>query len=228
MIFRKRSPAPPPPLEIPSGGHKPKKITQIFGVGGMGKTLYAKAIVRARLNRRGRVVVVDPNGQFEDYGKRVTIEQAKHVLATAGARPFAIVLEPDFDEEVSDVFRSAFKAGNLLLVADDCVDMAGRASLDKDLLRTVVKGRNRMVDMVLTCQNVTDLDSRIRLNHSTGVCFRQVLPDAADRFVLEYAPKYPKLAPRLLELEQFQYVRASIDGTVEVGRIPNPAVHGAP
>lgn len=230
-LFRSRPPEPIPAAElvpsIASVRHKPKAFTQIFGTGGMGKTLYLQAVIGARMARRGRVLIVDPTGVLGErgYGTGMTVGRAIAALGAAGeTRPFAIRVAPDWEEELTDLFRAAFAAGNLLLAVDEAAEFGGRARLDANFLRIAQKCRNRLVAVATTCLHVTDLDPRVRMNFTEGICFRQTLPDAAERFAVEYAGRDPKvLSPLLLRLERLQYVRATADGHVERGTLADPA-----
>lgn len=229
VIFRRPTAATlPPPLPIPEGGDKPKNIVHVQGTGGSGKTLYAKAVVRARARAGGRVVIIDPNSTFGDYGSVVSATKAAAALAAAGARPFVLVVRPlDFEEELSTVFEAAFNAGRLLLVVDEAAEFGGRLRLDTNFLRVVQKGRNRLVDVLTTFQTPTDIDPRVRAQWSVAVTFRLAAPLHARQFADEYLRR-PELAPELLRLRQWEYVRAEFGGRITRGSIPDPRVHGAP
>jgi hypothetical protein len=171
--------------------------------------------------------MVDPSSTFGGYGEVVTVAKAVAALHAAGGRRFALVVRPGWSESLSDVFAAAYEAGRLLLVVDEVAEFGGRLQMDNNFLRVVQKGRNRYVDVLTTCQTPTDLDARIRAQYSAAITFRLAAPLHAERWAAEFARR-PEIAPHLLELPRFTFVRADFGGGISAGTIPDPAVHGAP
>lgn len=227
MIFSRKAAPAPPRLVIQEDGNKPKNVLQYLGAGGMGKTLLLKELVRARMRRGGRTVVVDPNACFSGFGRVVTVEEAVRILRAAGARPFNLVVRPGrFRSSLNAIWEPCFEAGHLLVGADEASAYGGTAGCDPDFKALVIQGRNRYVDVALTCQKPSALHHEVRFNYSVACGFRQTSQRAAEMFATEYAGDRLDLVPLLKKLPQFHYLRAPFGGTVQAGRVTPPQSKG--
>lgn len=203
-----------------------KVNTWIQGVGGQGKTLLAKAIAAARIRAGGRVVIVDPNAVFDGWGRVVGVLQAADALkASPYPTPLALVVRPAWGEDVSPLWGRLFAAGGLLVVVDEAASWASNeaGALDKQFLELVIKGRNRWVDLLTTSQAPTTLHPQVRQQWDVYVSFKQAEPDYAKEIAKRYLRR-ADLAPALLALPKFHYLRATLDGALSRGvvQIPPP------
>lgn len=196
-------------LEAPTASY-----TNVYGDKGMGKSLYARAMVAARINSRGRVVMIDPAGSlaFHGLGRQVTVAQAVAGLAKVGSSaPFAIRVRPEWTEEITDLFRAVYECGRLLLVVDEAHDYGAAGTLDDNFKRLVEKGRNQYIDLCTTAQAPVGLHPRIRSLWDVVVSFRQKDPKYAEKLA-EDCFRDPRAAGWLMQLPRFHYLRVDARG----------------
>lgn len=194
----------------------------VYGFKGMGKSLYARAVALERVRRRGRVVIIDPAGSlaFQGIARPVSVAAAVAGLRSVGSGPFSIRIRPEWQENISDVFKAVFDAGRLLLVVDEAHDYGTAGSVDENFLRLMEKGRNQYIDVVATMQSSRALVPKLRNLWDAVISFRQQEPKSAAELGDWYF-RDPRAAGWLLQLPRFHYLRVDAAG-LSRGRVPDP------
>ena len=175
--------------------------TYVYGLKGMGKSLYARGVILRRMQEGGRVVIIDPAGSlaFQGIGREVSVRAAVAGLKSKGAGPFAIRLRPEWEEDITDVFKAVFDAGRLLLVVDEAHDYGSASSRDANFLRLMQKGRNQYIDVLTTALGPVGLLPELRNLADVVVSFRQSEPEYA-RKLAEWFFRDPRAASCLVQL----------------------------
>lgn len=194
----------------------------IFGRKGMGKTLLARSLFRARIRAGGSGIFLDPKGENGDLGFAAGSvgELWAHIRGKLNTgRPFAAVLAPSRWEagtDLGDFWQLVWELGDLLLVVDETQQWGSAEYIEPGFKNLVGLARSHRIDMVFTMQTPPMLCKQIRGNLDVLTTFRQ--PE------LDYAAGINKNwfnlpDPTLLQrLPKFVYLRSQLDRSPPVTR----------
>ena len=210
-----------------------KQFTFIHGSSGTGKTLYLRDMIAGRIRSGGRVCTLDPNGIFDGYGDVMDVDAAVKLLSRkGGSEPFAIVVRVGWGESWSPVWPAVFRAGHVLLAADEAQNWfaspgAQVGTLDPEAMKFQQVARNRCCDLATTSQAPTTLHPSVRLNYDVRVTFRQDDPGYA--VATARTMKSKELEPLIGSLPDRCYLRVTNRGELSRGGpLPVPPVPPLP
>lgn len=201
-----------------AGGKREKFFLWIYGISGMGKTVYMRQLFQLRAQHTP-AVFVDTNATNGELGTVVrNVDQLRAQLAARPYRSGAYVFQPGWGEKVADLWPFLYELGWCFVAVDEAQTYGAADQLDRNFQQLVQRGRNRCVDIASTCQSPYELAPRIRQNFDGVISFRQGTPAYAETMARDYF-RSPQLARKLLELPRFHYLRATVDGRVSAGRV---------
>lgn len=215
----------------PASGQR--QLVNIFGAPGEGKTTLMAAWYRLAVERGVPALWIDTTGA-NSYLARAGRHQGAvcaavrtldgFVAAVSAAlragRPWNVVLSPE-GADLAPLWTLLLRLGNCLVAVDEMDEYApARAILDgKPLGRLVSQGRNFGVSMLQTVRVPGELHGRFKGMATAVVSFRQADAAAADTIARDFMHQR-QLAPHLLRLPPFTFIRADRSGRVTRGTVP--------
>ena len=146
-----------------TGARNAAAIVAVIGASGSGKSLYLKQTLRA--SRPPRLMVWDPQGEYEGHGDTVDrLETVRQALVAAGDRGrFALVFAPAFEPKAipgqfGAFCQLAYAAGHVALVCEELADVTQPSWAPAGWSLATRKGRHRGLTIYGASQRPASID----------------------------------------------------------------------
>lgn len=241
FTFRPAASTPPadPLDQLPTGPvASARRVINIFGQSGMGKTLLASSMYQGAIARGVSCTWIDSTGDNtylaragRSSGYRCAVVRTvdgwvAHIRAAIQeARRWNVILVPECD--LTPLWSIAFELGHQLIAIDEAEQyMPATMRLEKHPLGKVLsQGRHRQLSMISTVRIPPELHGRAKAAADVTISFRQPYGTYADVIASECMHDVrPQLRAWLTRLPQWVYLQyESAGGRLAVGRTPNPS-----
>lgn len=189
-------------------------LTVILGRKGTGKTTVTASLVRQEVKGRGRVVVLDPIGEYPG-GYRITPSDPA-LDYFLGNQRFSLRIHPIRSTDLDHLLPKFLKAGNLMVVLDEAQLYQDCKTIPDVFVDFITLGRRPAVDQIFITQRPTMLHKDI-----TAALDQAYLFGTREPRDLAYLASYISdvVATKVCQLEPFHYLHFVVPDTYTVHRV---------
>jgi DNA helicase HerA-like ATPase len=189
-------------------------LTVILGRKGTGKTTIASRLIRDELQGRGRVVVIDPVGEYPSTVQVGPFDPS--VDSYLSNERFRLSIHPVRRLDLDVIIPKLLLRGRMLVVIDECHLFQDAADLPDSLLDLITLGRRAEVDQVWITQRPQRVHKDVLSQLDVAYLFA-----ATEVRDLDYLGKRISFeaASKVSQLGKFEYLRYAVPSTYETGRV---------
>lgn len=189
-------------------------LTVILGRKGTGKTTVAVDLISQEAKARGRVVVIDPVGEYPN-GVQISPSDPALDFYLSNSR-FRIAIHPVRVADLNLIVPKILRTGNLLAVIDEAQLFQDASQIPDVLIDLVTLGRRPRVDQIWITQRPTLLHKDVTSQLDVAFLF-----GAAEPRDLDYLGKRISVAAaeKVSQLRPFEYVRFQSPDTYTTGTV---------
>ncbi len=189
-------------------------LTVILGRKGTGKTTVAASLVGQEAKGRGRIVVIDPVGEYPG-GHRIAPSDPDLRYFLQNQR-FSLRIHPIKSGDLDAILPLLLRTGNLMVVIDEAQLFQDATMIPDVLTEFITLGRRPAVDQVFITQRPTMLNRTITSQLDQAYLFGTREPRD-----LAYLSAYISdvAASKVSQLEKFSYLRFVVPDTYTIHKV---------